>query len=118
VKRAELRDIERLRALRVRPAADPSVAANIEALSNSVAAEQRSIRRAESMMQAHEPALSALPDVLRGACAGTQLSRGTLTIRANHAAASHALAAWLRSGGEAALCRAVSGVKRVKVRVG
>lgn len=91
---------------------------SIDAISKSIATEQRAIRRAEDALQTGGAEMSALPEMLRAACESTQLARGTLTIKARHAAGSHAIAAWLRSGGEAALCRAVAGVKRVKVRVG
>jgi hypothetical protein len=91
---------------------------SIDAISKGIAAEQRAIRKAEDALQAGGAEIAALPETLRAVCESTQLSRGTLTIRARHAAGSHAIAAWLRSGGEAALCRAVVGVKRVKVRVG
>lgn len=118
MKRAELRDIERLRALRVRKPADLSLVSNVDAIAKDIASEQRAMRRAEDALEVGGASLAMLPESLRGMCAASQVSRGTLTIRAVNAAASHALATWLRGGGEAALCRAVSGVKRVKVRVG
>lgn len=91
---------------------------NLDAIAKSIAAEQRTIRRAEAALSSDRSSLATLPEYLRGMCSSAQLSRGTLTIRVAHAAGMHALAAWLRSGGEAALCTNLSGVKRVKVRVG
>ncbi|GEM_PF-1343912 len=64
-----------------------------------------------------ESPLVDLPQHLQGHCSAARISRGTLTLQVPHAAAMHALSAWLRGGGEAQLRSRHATIQRVKVQV-
>ncbi len=103
-------EIERLRRLRVRPAAAVGVGAALASIQKQL---RRSARAVGGLGDAWE---SILPPELAAASTPERLSGGTLTIRTADGAARFALDRWLRAGGELLVRGACAGsVRRIRL---
>jgi hypothetical protein len=108
--RRSVESLERLRGFRNRPERDVTIGAMVKAAEREVKKQQRAVGGVGLAWD------EVVPRTLAARCTVVGVSRGVLTVRTAGAATRFELDRFLRSGGEAELCRRAGvAIRKVKL---